>query len=416
MDRKEEERYCYLDTLSTEKLANKIMDVLTFTKAVSEYIHFLVQMGKENFSLETITGISEVLPYLKDEMKKAKIFYPEDLYDPRYRGQIFPLLKPFLKNRGFTDKERIDLYGLSSNDIMFVDDPALADVLILPMSWNYYVDTGKKELALEFIDNCSRLRKKIFIYNAGDKSYKIPVLSNVFLFRLSRNTRTSRGHDLVIPPFIQDPLKAFYHSAPISLRCYAEKPVVGFCGFAKSSKTDAGKELLKIEIQNLKSRLGLRNEEPQQFLSSSYFRGRILKILTKSTQVKTNFIVRKDYRAGVMHDISHRTVLEFYDNLRDSDYVLCARGSGNYSVRFYETLAMGRIPVYVEWKKHVVWVEKSEIKNIGKKIRDFHNNLNPQAFESLLISNRKLWEDHLTLGSYFKTILASEISANGREK
>lgn len=361
-------------------------------------------------------------------MKKAKIFYPEDLYDPRYRGQIFPLLKPFLKNRGFTDKERIALYGISSNDIMFVEDPALADVLILPMSWNYYVDTGKKELALKFIDNCSRLRKKIFIYNAGDKSYKIPFVPNALIFRLSDNSKTTMGNDLVIPPFIQDPLKTFYSSCLINLRSYAEKPLVGFCGFAKFSKVDATTELMKIGGQNLKSLLGLRNQEPQQLLSSSYFRGRILDILKNSSKIDTNFIVRKDYRAGIMHDITHSTVLEFYDNIKDSDYVLCARGSGNYSVRFYETLAMGRIPVYVntqgslpletqiKWKDHVVWVEKNELNSIGEKICDFHNTLNAYTFQDLLSKNRKLWEDQLTLGSYFKSILASEIWRNGREK
>lgn len=29
-----------------------------------------------------------------------------------------------------------------------------------------------------------------------------------------------------------------------------------------------------------------------------------------------------------------------------SDYVLCTRGNGNYSIRFYEALCRGRIPVF----------------------------------------------------------------------
>jgi len=360
-------------------------------------------------------------------MEKAKIFYSKELYDPGFRGQIFPLLKPFLKNDLFTDSERINLYGISCKDISIVEDLEFADVVILPMSWNYYVDNNKKELVQNYIDQYSQLGKKIFIYNAGDKSYKNPVFPNVFVFRLSRNKMTSEGNDLVIPPFILDPLKTFYDSVPISLRSYVKKPVVGFCGFAKTSKTDAGKELFKIEFQNLKSRLGFRNEEPQQFLSSSYFRGKVLNILKNSSEVETNFIIRKDYRAGIIHDFSHHTVLEFYDNLRDSDYVLCARGSGNFSVRFYETLAMGRIPVYVNtegglpldnqinWKDHVVWVEKNEISYIGNKIKDFHRKMDSHAFRELLTRNRKLWEDRLTLGAYFRTILASEIVGNGQE-
>ena len=30
-----------------------------------------------------------------------------------------------------------------------------------------------------------------------------------------------------------------------------------------------------------------------------------------------------------------------------SPYILCVRGAGNYSARFYEALALGRIPVLV---------------------------------------------------------------------
>src|SRR5690554_2110531 len=104
---------------------------------------------------------------MPEEMEKVKIFYPEELYDSTYRGHLFPLLKPFLKNKGYTDEERLNHYGLSSRDITFIDEPLAADVLILPMSWNYYLDNAKKELALYFIDQYFRFGKKIFIYNAG---------------------------------------------------------------------------------------------------------------------------------------------------------------------------------------------------------------------------------------------------------
>ncbi len=365
---------------------------------------------------------------MTNEIKQTKIFYPKDLYDSRYRGYIFPLLKAFLKNRGYTDSERINHYGISSGDITFVEDPMFADVFILPMSWNYYVLNGKKESALKFIDHVSHFGKKVFIYNAGDIGLKISFFPNVLIFRLAVNKFPRKENETIIPSFIQDPLKTFYSSRKIYMRPYMDKPQVGFCGFAKTSRVDAAKELMKIKLQNILSLLGLRNKEPQQFLSSSYFRGRVLGILEDSPKIKTNFIVRKNYRAGIMHDITHNTVIEFYNNIKDSDYVLCARGSGNFSVRFYETLAMGRIPVYVntngglpldnqiEWKDHVVWVEKSEINCIGEKINDFHKKMDSGEFQKLLLNNRKLWEDRLTLGAYFKTIFASEILRNGNEE
>lgn len=38
----------------------------------------------------------------------------------------------------------------------------------------------------------------------------------------------------------------------------------------------------------------------------------------------------------------------FKNNMLANQYQLCARGNANWSLRFYETLAYGRIPVYVE--------------------------------------------------------------------
>lgn len=79
--------------------------------------------------------------------------------------------------------------------------------------------------------------------------------------------------------------------------------------------------------------------------------------------------------------------MEFYENLRDSDYVVCVRGAGNFSVRFYETLAMGRIPVFInmdcalsfdnqfDWKKHIVQVEYKDRKKVAQKVKEFHNAL-----------------------------------------
>ena len=109
------------------------------------------------------------------------------------------------------------------------------------------------------------------------------------------------------------------------------------------------------------------------------------------------------------------STIEFYQNIVDSDYVVCVRGAGNFSVRFYETLAMGRIPVFVNtdcllplsdkinWKKHVVWVEEKEIPIINKKIVDFHNSLSIKDFKELQLANRTLWLESLTLGGFFKT-------------
>ena len=60
-----------------------------------------------------------------------KLYYPKDHYDSSFRGHVFPLLKPFIKPDGFSDKERISIYGVSEQDFKFVNQPAEADIVIL---------------------------------------------------------------------------------------------------------------------------------------------------------------------------------------------------------------------------------------------------------------------------------------------
>lgn len=109
--------------------------------------------------------------------------------------------------------------------------------------------------------------------------------------------------------------------------------------------------------------------------------------------------------------------MEFYNNLRDSDYVVCIRGAGNFSVRFYEALAMGRIPIFINtdcalpfdkeinWKKHVVWVEYKERNQVAQKVKKFHEELSGEDFIDLQQTNRNLWETKLTLSGFFNSFL-----------
>jgi len=68
------------------------------------------------------------------------------------------------------------------------------------------------------------------------------------------------------------------------------------------------------------------------------------------------------------------------------------RGMGNFSVRFYETLAVGRIPVLlntdcllpldkiINWEKHCIILNESEYKSLGNMVVNFHNDLRNHEF------------------------------------
>ena len=91
----------------------------------------------------------------------------------------------------------------------------------------------------------------------------------------------------------------------------------------------------------------------------------------------------------------------------NSNYVLCLRGTGNFSIRFYEALMMGKIPIFINtdcilpfskiinWKDHVIWVEWLNVDNIANIILDFHEQISNSDFQDLQLRNRNLWLDKL---------------------
>ena len=103
----------------------------------------------------------------------------------------------------------------------------------------------------------------------------------------------------------------------------------------------------------------------------------------------------------------NKTTLEYYNNIREADYVICLRGGGNFSIRFYETLLMGRIPIFINtdcilpldneinWRKHLVWIEWEDRNKISTIVRNFHDNLSNNDFCQIQLNNRKLWLEKL---------------------
>ncbi|WP_258101013.1 glycosyltransferase family 47 protein [Marinoscillum pacificum] len=106
-------------------------------------------------------------------------------------------------------------------------------------------------------------------------------------------------------------------------------------------------------------------------------RKKIIQTFKKSNRVESNFIIRDKFWGGDPHN--SQLVDEYEANIKSSQFVLCNRGRGNFSMRFYQTLAFGRIPVLVNtdmvlpfeneipWKDLIVF-EKSEKKCLEKVI------------------------------------------------
>lgn len=191
-----------------------------------------------------------------------------------------------------------------------------------------------------------------------------------------------------------------------------EKPSVGFCGYVGNGWRRA---IYRLQGRSAKV-LGLE------------LRDKALQLLEQSSGIQTNFIRRKSYWGGAVSRFKTpdpqariRVREEYLENIMSSDYVLCLRGAGNFSYRFYETLALGKIPLFIntdcalpfgdkiDWRRHCVWIEQEELPQLGEKLIEYHQGISNSDFEQVQKDNRQLWEDYLRPTECYETLISDAL-------
>ena len=340
---------------------------------------------------------------------KFKIYIPNELRE----ATLFPeiLLVDFI---GQAIKESRDYTCIDGTRVSFEESDTIAESMfcVLPHTWNQYVDHGLLGPVIDFVQEAKLNDKYVVVWGVGDLEIVIP-FTNIIYFQngIHRSVKRKPAFSFELPAFWPDYLKIYFDGV-MQLRDKHDRPVVGFCGQAASKGYKiayfAAKNLSHVLIHSIKGSAQI----PQPIVPPVVLRNRILKNLSDSNLVETNFIIRDRYRAGVRakvdrDDYFHQTKVEFVNNIIDTDYTVCVRGGGNFSVRLYETLSCGRIPIFVDtdsrlpydfvlnWKNYCIWVDYSEISHIAEKVSDFHTRLSNDDFVELQNKCRTLWAEWL---------------------
>jgi hypothetical protein len=221
-------------------------------------------------------------------------------------------------------------------------------------------------------------------------------------------------------PAFTDDLLAEY-GGELVLRAKGERATVGFCGHVGTSGNRLYENVVGLLRGNRDKAIGMQ------------LRHRALETLRASPRIETRFIARSQIWGGAstgaaQWDAARRAAVrrEYLENIVESDYCLCLRGKGNYSFRFYEVFAMGRVPLFVDtdcvlpfedeidWRRRCVWVDRSEMDRIGDVVADFHAARSDEELRQLELDNRKLWEDYLSPSSIYARILDRALSSTAR--
>jgi hypothetical protein len=262
--------------------------------------------------------------------------------------------------------------------------------------------------------------KPVIIFFSHDPEFReeeVKDFSNYYVFHTSFLKSKSSERIMVYPSFVNDTLTAYPASEGAE-----SSPSIGFCGFAPPLGLPFSKRYVKES-----SKLWLYRLRLHRFIRLNYsaaYRAEALSCIIKTKKLQKNIILREfsgfDGRRGMFigdnDEFYNRIRQEYFSNLNSCNYTLCARGNGNFSIRFYETMCHGKIPViidsdsplpftgFINWEKHSVIVKENELKDIEGKILQFHFSHSGKELEDVKRGNRKIWEDYLSADGFFSKL------------
>ncbi len=328
----------------------------------------------------------------------------------KIKAPYIPILYP---NWGILDIPRTPfvnkaLHYIQNPIVEIVNKPKYADYICVPHDWAYV----KKypEYLKEYLEISRIYKKTLIIFATGDNP-NIPFIPNSIIFRTSQYSDTLKQNEIIIPGYVEDLLQG----GELKIRQKKENPTVGFCGWAdyssfrrmlKSWMKDARYNLMFILTFNPKW-----NTRKQGIV----FRKKAIKILSKINSIKTNFIIRSSYSGHVssIKMSSEKAREEYIQNMYNSDYILAPKGDGNYSLRFYEALSLGRIPIFINtncvlpleykirYKDFCIFIDHNKINNLGNKLLTFHKNLSSKEFKKMQENARKAFSEYLRIDTFF---------------
>lgn len=330
--------------------------------------------------------------------------------------KIIPLLYP---NKGFTTStntlfmDRV-FENFKEPVVELVTNPDDADYLLIPHPYQ-----GVRN-AMDYLgvyeDLSRKTGKKILVFLYGDSDETVP-LKNAIVIRTSQYSYKKRENEIMMPAYSEDLLGG----RPLTIRQKSDQPTVGFCGWSKPRDV---KNVIGTNLKNVLVHLkALANRNYLSEIKGITLRSKSLDALRQTPGIRCNFIERSSYsghRETIKMD-PEQSRKEFIANIEGSDFILCAKGDGNFSYRFYETLCMGRIPLLLDthcclpleneisYDDFVCRVPLSDIDSIGVRMKEFYDRCTPEQWEQKQRLAREVFEKQLSAPVFLRRLFEEQL-------
>lgn len=298
-----------------------------------------------------------------------------------------------------------------------VDSIDAADAILFPH------DYASVMYDSNFIETYQKLsevhKKKIIVFSLSDRDIFVP-LKNVIILRTSAYRYKLRPNEIIVAPFIED-LGLLYG---VSVRHKTNTtPVIGFMGLAQWGSLRARVRAYLRQLFLLCQGVLMRRKKILAHTQGIFLRRKALKVLATSQQVRSLFTTRRSF-SGLARTIGldpEKARSEYIQTMQESDFCLAPKGDGNYSLRFFEALSLGRIPVLIDtetvlpfedkinYDDVIVRIPLQDIKNTGKVVADVYTNMTDDEFVQRQQKARNIFEEFLKPEKFY-SILFTEIT------
>lgn len=292
--------------------------------------------------------------------------------------------------------------------VQLVDNPDQADFLLIPHEYRKVKDHG--DYLAQLSERSARHGRPIVAVNYGDSPCAVELPGSIS-FISSAYRHSIRKNERMMPAYTEDLLAG----QALSPRPKAPEPTVAFCGWSdyKNAKnalgTWIGNALVELRAI-LASEPRIRAEK-----KGLTFRRTALQALTDAPGIRTNFLIRSSY-SGHVETISlppEQARAEYIANMRNCDLALVVKGDGNYSYRFYEALALGRIPLFIDtdtplpledlidYDSFLLRLPFEKLRSIGAFVRERWAAMTPDEVENRQYAARAAFAEKLRPDRFF---------------
>ncbi|MCG9891875.1 MAG: glycosyltransferase family 47 protein [Thermosynechococcaceae cyanobacterium MS004] len=303
--------------------------------------------------------------------------------------------------------------------------PEHADFLVLECPYEVIYDYSSEEYLLYGIqpseikllqdsfqslkEISAKTNKKIIIFYYRDSSSPLEI-PNSIIYRTSIDKINKEKLTFSMPAFISKSDES-YLIENSDFRSKERKPIVTFRGQHASLKLPASTEI-RLLANSILNGMGFRYRV-NTFIPQGYLaRRNAIKSLLNSNDIEF------DYLSVTWEEQKFNSQLykgSYLESLIKSNYVVCSAGFGNYSFRFYETLAAGRIPIFIntnselpfeniiDWKNITVWCEYDEsrhVNSVSSKLLQFHRTISTQGFLEHQEKLKKIYKNYLSMEGF----------------